>query len=306
MGIVVRRGRPDDVAVAARMPDVAREIALPRDGPCMRARGLVPAETYAPVAPLGVRDSSFRRGVVLEAARPDAHEHTARPVPARRLDVAAPRGHAAACRPGHLEPKTFRGIRPSGAHGDDPAERVGAIRDGAGSAGDLDGASDRWIEERRVRAGAALGRGARAIDDDQRAASRETPNRRHGGASLPDGVDPRDHVQRFSQRRWITQGDVGRGQQGGGRARSGLDARRGAEHDDRFAHPDVDPQHEVGGIVEMPQQHRAARASVWQHGQHKGGERRRHAPGEPALGVRSDDTGLIDDDDVCAGDGIAG
>ena len=163
------------------------------------ATACVKLHEKALVLPAGVEHLSLRAVVVLRVSDVRLDEHAAALESLRHLERAPTLRNAGADRAGHPCPQRTAGLGAPRAHGDDPAERIRAVRDGPWAARDVDALDDGGIEEGAARPDPAFGGDSAAVDQEQRPAAGKPTDGGHGGMSFGDLVDARDGLERLHE-----------------------------------------------------------------------------------------------------------
>ena len=303
MRVLVRTRRPNRVRIAARPADMAPTIGLPADRPATPAGVVRPDGPAARVSPSGVRHETRRRPIVIERAGPHGDDHATRSVSPGHLDISAPRRDAGAHRRRDPSPERRARGHTSRADGDHPAKGVGAVCDRARAAGDLDAADGRRIEEGRVGSCASLGRDAGAVEQDQRAASRQPPDGRHGALALRDEADTRNVLQGLaeSDRRALLH--VRARQQGGRCAGGDVDCRSDAHDGDGFCDRGLRDERQASARRPRRQSDGSRDPSIGQDDHDGHGRGRRCRPAKASGAIRALGAAIADDCDLGAGNG---
>ncbi len=185
---------------------------------------------------------------------------------------------------------------------DHAAQSVRSIRNGAGTARNFDRAEADRIDERGGRTGAALRDDPCVIDQEQRSAARKTAHHRHGRGTFAAQRHARSRGDGLADVRGFALFDLFAAVhhwRGGGRS---FDVRRRAAGDgDAFAISGIEMN--LGGqLSKMDRRKKLAAAA---NHDERGGKLWIGHECETSLAVGARGAALIDNGDLCAGDGLS-
>ncbi len=242
MRVLVRIIEADGAGIIARALDVSPEVSLPAHREQPFAELVVHASQDATVLPSRIEDLGIvnRTVPVVGSAHVGLNENAASRQPLGNFHGATPIGNAFSPRRRAANAQRRSWLRTSGAHRDHAADGLGTVRHGSGSTRDVNSLEARRIGKRGTWPNPALGAHARAVDQDERPAARETADRWYRRVTLRHHVDAGNGFERLREVLRRPAGDLCRRQHRLARGWRGHDARRGANDGDGLVRQGVD------------------------------------------------------------------